>query len=190
MQALSLGRHCSIAFSTTLCFVTGKALLQIICVLNRCLIEAFFYQRPDPIVNWIEVWWIRWPDMVQWSLGFHVVAARWCPVTVCRCAVLLEYEDVPWHTPNIWQHLLLLSIWRVVRWVCGAFSWLSTRSCTVLMSMECALNVVIRCLACDINTVQVYYKILYSARRMPRKLTEQLVRSKEKLERIEEQWVE
>ena len=34
------------------------------------------------------------------------------------------------------------------------------------------------------------YKILYSATRMPRKLTEQLVRSKEKLERVVEQWVE
>ena len=30
---------------------TGKALLQIICVLNRCLIDAFLYQPPDPIVN-------------------------------------------------------------------------------------------------------------------------------------------
>jgi len=53
--------------------------------------------------------------------------------SACRCVVLMEYEDAPWHTPNIWQHLLLLSILRVVRWVCGAFSWLSTRSCTVLM---------------------------------------------------------
>ena len=29
----------------------GKALLQIICVPNRCLIDAFLYQPPDPIVN-------------------------------------------------------------------------------------------------------------------------------------------
>ena len=35
---------------------TGKALLQIICVPNRCLIDTFLYQPPDPIVNWIEVW--------------------------------------------------------------------------------------------------------------------------------------
>ena len=35
---------------------TGKALLQIIDVPNRCLIDAFLYQPPDPIVNWIEVW--------------------------------------------------------------------------------------------------------------------------------------
>ena len=34
------------------------------------------------------------------------------------------------------------------------------------------------------------YQILYSAKRMPPKLTEQLVRSKEKLERVVEQWVE
>ena len=33
----------------------GKALLQIICVPNHCLIDAFLYQPPDPIVNWIEV---------------------------------------------------------------------------------------------------------------------------------------
>ena len=35
---------------------TGKALLQIIDVPNRCLIDAFLYQPPDPIVNWIEIW--------------------------------------------------------------------------------------------------------------------------------------
>ena len=35
---------------------TGKALLQIIDVPNRCLIDAFLYQPPDPVVNWIEVW--------------------------------------------------------------------------------------------------------------------------------------
>ena len=44
----------------TLCFSSaqthGKALLQIIDVPNRCLIDAFLYQFPDPIVNWIEVW--------------------------------------------------------------------------------------------------------------------------------------
>ena len=46
---------------------------------------------------------------------------------------------------------------------------------------------VIRCLACDINTVQ---DLVLSQERMPRKLTEQLVRSKEKLEEVVEQWVE
>jgi len=35
---------------------TGKALLQIIDVPNCCLIDAFLYQPPYPIVNWIEVW--------------------------------------------------------------------------------------------------------------------------------------
>ena len=35
---------------------TGKALLQIIRVPNRCLIDASLYQPPDPMVNWIEVW--------------------------------------------------------------------------------------------------------------------------------------
>ena len=35
---------------------TGKALLQIIDVPNCCLIDAFLYQPPDPIVNCIEVW--------------------------------------------------------------------------------------------------------------------------------------
>jgi len=36
---------------------TGKALLQIIDVpMSRCLIDAFLYQPPGHIVNWIEVW--------------------------------------------------------------------------------------------------------------------------------------
>ena len=35
---------------------TGNALLQIIDVPNCCLIDAFLYEPPDPIVNWIEVW--------------------------------------------------------------------------------------------------------------------------------------
>ena len=35
---------------------TCKVLLQIICVTNRFLIDAFLYEPPDPIVNWIEVW--------------------------------------------------------------------------------------------------------------------------------------
>jgi len=85
MQALSLGRHCSMASSTTLCFSSaqkGKALLQIIDVPNRCLIDSFLYQLPDPIVNWIEVCIVNSlaRHLVQWCLGFHVVAARWCPV--------------------------------------------------------------------------------------------------------------
>ena len=47
-------------------------------------------------------------------------------------------------------------------------------------------NVVIRCMACDINTIQ---DLVLSQENAP-KLTEQLVRSKEKLERVVEQWVE
>ena len=35
---------------------TGKTLLQIIDVPNRCLIDAFLYQPPETIINWIEVW--------------------------------------------------------------------------------------------------------------------------------------
>jgi hypothetical protein len=59
-QALSLGRHCSMALSTTFCFSSaqtqlGKALLQVIDVPYRCLVDAFLYQPPDPVVDWIEV---------------------------------------------------------------------------------------------------------------------------------------
>ena len=43
---------------------------------------------------------------------------------------------------------------------------------------------------CILQRTLIPYKILYSAKRMPPKLTEQLVRSKEKLERVVEQWVE
>ena len=35
---------------------TGKALLQVIDAPYRCLVDAFLYQPPDPVVDWIEVW--------------------------------------------------------------------------------------------------------------------------------------
>jgi hypothetical protein len=49
------------ALSTTLCMLqlspdTGKALLQVIDAPYRCLVDAFLYQPPDPVVDWIEVW--------------------------------------------------------------------------------------------------------------------------------------
>jgi len=33
----------------------GKALLQVIDVPYRCLVDAFVYQPPDPVADWIEV---------------------------------------------------------------------------------------------------------------------------------------
>ena len=34
---------------------TGKALLQVIDVPYRCLVDAFLYQPPYPVVDWINV---------------------------------------------------------------------------------------------------------------------------------------
>jgi len=87
---------------------TGKALLQVIDVPvslsgRRIFVSA---RRSCSRLGWGLVSSLA-SDPVQWSLGFHVVAAWWFPCTVCRCAVLLEDEQVPWHKPDGCQHLLL-----------------------------------------------------------------------------------
>jgi len=124
---------------------TGKALLQIMCPESlsdrRVLVSV---PRSYSQLDWGPVNSLA-RHLVQWSLGFHVVAAWswWCPVhgVQVRCPAII------WRCPPDIQRI----------------------------SGNICYNI---------------YKILYSARRMPRKLTEQLVRSKEKLERVVEQWVE
>ena len=109
---------------------TGKALLQIICVPNRCLIDAFLYQPPDLIVNWNSL--AR--HLVQWSLGFHVVAVWWCPVhgVQVRCPAGI------WRRPLTYAEYLATSFASFDLMSCSVslgilLQWLSTRSCTVLM---------------------------------------------------------
>jgi len=84
MQALSLGRHCSMALSTTLCFSSAQTQVRHSFRSSMSRIAVWYTRScisPQILVNWIGVWWIRWSDnLVQWNLGFHVVAARWCPV--------------------------------------------------------------------------------------------------------------
>ena len=75
-----------------------KALLQVIDVPYRHLVDAFVSQFPDPTVDWIEVWWVCWLETRSNEVcSFTSQQFDDVPCTVCRCAVLLE-DEVPWHT--------------------------------------------------------------------------------------------
>jgi len=162
---------------------TGKTLLQIIDVPNRCLIDAFLYQPPDHIVNWIEVWWIAGQTSGPMKSGVSCRSSSMVLVSSARCAGALScwniktspdirrisgniccffrsdelFGEFAGHSPAVAEYMILYGInafWST-HWTWLSAAWLATL---------------------------IPYKILYSARRMPRKLTKQLVRSKEKLE--------
>jgi len=64
----------------TLCFSLAetqirRCMLQVINVPYRCLVDAFLYQPPDHTVDWIEVWWVHWPEIRSsevWSFTMFV----------------------------------------------------------------------------------------------------------------------
>ena len=91
---------------------TGKALLQIIDVPNRCLIDAFLYQPPDPVFNWIEVCWIRWPDTWRFRIFCAVVAFR--NITYVTVAlVTFKFQQIvrSWYSVQVTS--VCIALWKI-----------------------------------------------------------------------------
>ena len=81
-QALSLGRHCSIALSMTLCFNSAHTTMR-----RSFNSSILLSDRRVPVLDSKFCGQLDWGLMsllarvpVQWSLVFHVAATQWCPL--------------------------------------------------------------------------------------------------------------
>jgi len=84
-----------------------QTLLQFDDVTNSRLVHPLLYHTPDFIVNRIQIWAVRWPQIwcdEFWSIRLKKLKGVSC--SVCACTVLLKDKEIPRHFMDRRQQFL------------------------------------------------------------------------------------